>query len=66
MSTEIAPTAALKPLSLIHIYGNSYLPEAKLIDVSADTEEKTRPIFELLNPYLLGYDGTFATEARCV
>ncbi len=44
-------------------YGNSYLPEAKLIDVSADTEEKTRPIFELLNPYLLGYDGTFATEA---
>ena len=31
--------------------------------MSADTEEKTRPIFELLNPYLLGYDGTFATEA---
>ena len=42
-------------------YGNSYLPEAKLIDVSADTKEETVPIFDLLNPYLAGYNGTFAT-----
>ena len=47
-------------------YGNSYLPEAKLIDVSADTEEETVPMFDLLDPYLLGYDvRNFATDAKC-
>ena len=45
-------------------YGNSYLPEAKLIDVSADTEEKTTPILDLYTDYLWGYGGNFATDAR--
>ena len=46
-------------------YGNSYLPEAKLIDLSADTEEETVPMFDLLDPYLLGYDvRNFATDAK--
>ena len=45
-------------------YGNSYLPEAKLIDVSADTEEETTPILDLYTDYLWGYGGNFATDAR--
>ena len=45
-------------------YGNSYLPEAKLIDVSADTEEETTPILDLYTDYLWGYGGNFATVAR--
>ena len=45
-------------------YGNSYLPEAELIDVSADTEEEITPILDLYTDYLWGYGGNFATDAR--
>ena len=36
-------------------YGNSYLPEAELIDVGADTEKSAVPLFDYYHPYLATY-----------
>ncbi len=36
-------------------YGNSYLPEAELIDVSADTKKSAVPLFDYLHPFLSQY-----------
>ncbi len=36
-------------------YGNSYLPEAELIDVSSDTHKSAVPLFDYLHPFLSQY-----------